>query len=1430
MNAPERVLARDIRDLAGKLAEDGWDRLRVVRLLQIVSRVNDAWGSDAWLEASGRATALADMLTRFAQEMPRPQALAQALRAANSLADLLDAGRLGALVDRDSLPARPEDWRFVLLGEVPASAGDLAGTLQALGFTVAQADGFDAAVAGGADNLILVAAATWVAGHAQDLAAARTAAAGGPAPLLVALADSDDFLAQVRTRQAGAHLLLDLPLDLPRLFAELAGLAWLPRATYRVLVVDDDSAVLEAHARILRDAGFEVLAVDDPVAARDFLDEFAPEACVLDVEMPACRGTDLAAVLRRKKQFARLPVIYLSGFADIEHQLEARHAGGEDYLTKPVDPRLLLTAVLARARQFRLFEVTYRQRRQAWRHLDNLRNTLDAHALVSVADLDGTIVHANDKFCQVSGYSLRELIGQNHRIVKSGHHPAAFFAEMWGTLCEGRIWQGEVKNRRKDGSHYWVQNTIVPTLDEHGLPFQYIAVRTDITEHKRILAGRERQARLLGLLNQALHEFITSQDIEASSSLLLEGLLQLTDSAYGILGEVRQDPDGATYLHGHAIANATAGTTSHARDIRTHATGMELRRPDSLIGSVLAGNTVMVNDPAADALPGHPALQSFLGLPIRAGSNVLGVLTLANRPGGYDDATQDFLQTFTSTYAAILEAGRRRQFQQQAIGDLQQARDAVEQAERTRTEYLGGWSQGLHTALNAMVGHAQILLMSDGLDAAALDGVREIVRGGQQFTRLLGEMGEQVLLPQAPAPAPAPRPTEAAPQPRVDKVRHRILVAEDNQANQAVLRMQLDVLGYEPEVTGDGVAAMARWQAGAHALILADRHMPGMDGLELARAIRARERESGGHIPIIAITALQNPEDIAQCRTAGMDDALPKPIELDDLRRMLERWLQHTSPPEEVCRSIPVAAPAPAGVALDLAHLARIVGHADTHQARELVDLFTMTVRGDLPACHRHVAEHNGRALGLVMHKLKSSARMVGALRFAGLAEALESATKAGLMEGAGARLRDLEQALDDVETALARIEAFAVAAEPATVAQRNIHLPRQVLVVDDDPVARRQLSMLLTRLGVGQVLSVDDGAAALAELDGRSHIDLIISDLNMPGMDGVEFLRRLAGNAYRGDLILSSGVEERLLQTAADFARARNMRLRGTLKKPVTRDALEKLLTRPSEKPSAAAQVADAVSPEDILDGIRRDEFEVHFQPKVEAATLRAVGVEALARWTRAGKPVSPDEFITTAERHGLIGQLSEVLITKSLVGGAQLAAAGYPLAVSVNISANWLTEVHLPEFIMASILATGFRAENLILDITETGLMADMATALDVMSRLRLKGFKLSIDDFGTGYSSMEQLQRFPFGELKLDRGFVQGAAANPASRAILASMLEIALKLKLTTVAEGVETQADLDLVRGLGCDLVQGWLVARAMPLERLIDWLRAREGA
>ena len=1432
-----RLSAEDIHELTAKLASEGWDRMRGLRLLHTLKQADNLCTQMNWQEATGRIVELTALLEEFIREAPGHEKLKNTLRTANHLAELLKNGRMAVEIDLNSLPEHPETWKFVLAGGIEAGVEELAETLKSIGFLMEHAATVENVVeACRSGRVILLATVSWLGENVGQITELLPATTPPVAPMLVAFSDTDNFRIQVKVRQAGARLFLDYPIDTSRLITALAGLAWIPRVPYRVLVVDDSISMLNLNASILQAAGFKVLAIDDPVAARDLLEEFAPEACLLDVEMPACQGTDLAALLRRNKRYAHLPVIYLSAFSDIEHQLDARNAGGEDYLVKPVDPRLLVTSVMARVRQFRTFEGIYFQRRKTWRQLQNLKGALDAHALISVASSDGSILDVNSKFCNISGYSRDELLGHNHRIIKSGHHSQTVFEGMWTTIAAGRVWRGELQNRCKNGSIYWVQSTIVPILNEQGLPEQYVSIRTDITEQKAVQAEREQQVRLLKLLQHALQQFIANQDIMACSRLLLDAMLLLTESAYGFIGEVLHDQNGKPYLKSHAISDISRDDNSQRLHDQTQAAGMEFRGLDNLFGTVLStGKTIIANDvandPSSGELPeGHPPLNALLGVPIYHGGVMTGMAGLANRPGGYDVKTVASLDNVTTIYAGMLEAIRLRSYQQQVIGEIQQAREASLSSLRANSTILSCWETEMRTPLNGLLGQAQILQLNASLDEDAQAQVCEILKNGRDFTQLIENLIDRLdtKRPGDPFPSCAMPPMKKYLQQNGRKL---ILVAEDNPANQAVLNMQLDLLGYEADIATDGAVALAKWKLGGHDLILTDLNMPGMNGMELARAIRATERESGAYVPVIAITALNHPEDIALCLHSGMDDALPKPIELDKLQLMLERWLPQSSPVIRVVAEDVTTRAATAEATLDLHYLTRIVGNINIKQIRELIDLFTATVRADLPACRLHLSEKNGRALALIMHKLKSSARMVGALRFASHAEKLEHTAKAEQIENAKAMCSELENALHDIEEAANQLHLSSPAFNsPKTLSSTKVSLYRHILIVDDDAVARRQLSMLLSVLGVNEVESIDNAEQALLLIAQQDDIDLVISDLNMPGVDGIEFLRRLADSGYQQSIILVSGVEELLLQTAAEVVRAKGMNLRGTLRKPVMRDELLALLTQHFEpkKPTQPPRSIITVSPEEILAGIHNNEFEVHFQPKVDAATLRVVGVESLARWQHNGKSIPPDVFIITAEQHDLIGPLSEVLVTKALVGGARLAEAGFHLSVAVNLSANWLSDIHLPEFIVASIEATGFKAENLILEITETGIMADIVTAMDVMTRLRLKGFKLSIDDFGTGYSSLEQLQRIPFSELKLDRSFVQGAVEKSSARAILASTIEMARKLKLSTVAEGVETQADLDLVRGLGCDLVQGWFIAKAMPVAQLIEWLHAKQ--
>ena len=693
------------------------------------------------------------------------------------------------------------------------------------------------------------------------------------------------------------------------------------------------------------------------------------------------------------------------------------------------------------------------------------------------------------------------------------------------------------------------------------------------------------------------------------------------------------------------------------------------------------------------------------------------------------------------------------------------------------------------------------------------------------------------------APASARKPGSAVGKtvkPLYPTTRPRVLVAEDYAPNQAVLKLQLVSLGCEVDVVNDGAAALARWSGAAYDLILSDLDMPLMDGLELARTVRLRERSRGGHVPIIALSAAVLGPERAQCIEAGMDDMLTKPISIEGLAAMLERWLGAGSPdatvqpaPDAADTSISAALIGPAAPTLDLDHLYRVLGRISTRQARALLATFLEAAQAGLT----DLAEgtRNPAALMREMHRQQSSARTVGALRYAELASAIEQQARTDGVVDIAHGVRRLEKALAQVKQEAARLETSEPTSQPVPLHTDTLAAPvcSSVLVVDDDPVVLMQMKQMLAGIGVSEVLSARNGVEAILLMNRRGKPpEVVVCDLNMPEMDGVEMIRRFGQSGFRGGLILMSGADEQLLTTVGKLAELQGLAVLGQIHKPATPDAMRDLLRLASSVPISRQpiQSGSVLTPDAIRAGIAAREFSVWLQPKVNAQTLEPVGVETLARWRQTdGSYVPPDLFITVAERAGIIGELSGVLLGQALQQGARLHAAGFQLKVSINLSALWLDDLNLPDLMLRSVLAVHLTPADIILEVTETGVTKDVAIALDVLTRLRLKGFGLSIDDFGIGYSSFEQLGRIPFTEMKLDRSFVNRGTQDSAARAILESSMAMAQKLELTTVAEGVETEAELELMRDLGCDNVQGYLIARPMPADELIRWLGTRQA-
>ncbi len=382
-----------------------------------------------------------------------------------------------------------------------------------------------------------------------------------------------------------------------------------------------------------------------------------------------------------------------------------------------------------------------------------------------------------------------------------------------------------------------------------------------------------------------------------------------------------------------------------------------------------------------------------------------------------------------------------------------------------------------------------------------------------------------------------------------------------------------------------------------------------------------------------------------------------------------------------------------------------------------------------------------------------------------------------------------------------------------------------RVIVVEDD-VSQRQLAVrYLTRLGVNTVVEAGDGAEALEKIrSAASPFDIAICDLSMPGMDGVQFIRHMASDHLVHSLILLSGMASPLIATVETMARSHGLTVLGAIEKPVTEQKLDNYLVK--YRPGGRARHAPLpqVSHDEIEDGMAAGQFVAYYQPKVDFNTLKVCGFEALARWNHPALGLTgPGAFISAAEQSGAIHALTEYMLDLAFNQVRTWSGAGLETGVAVNLSVAYLGDTGAAGAIAALAQRSGVPPQQITLEVTESLFAANLAAVLENVARLRMMGFHISLDDFGTGFASVQQLMRVPFTELKIDQSFINGAATRPSLRTILESCLHLAGKLKLQSVAEGIERDEEWQLLKSLGCNIAQGYLIARPMPAEVVPEW-------
>ena len=383
-----------------------------------------------------------------------------------------------------------------------------------------------------------------------------------------------------------------------------------------------------------------------------------------------------------------------------------------------------------------------------------------------------------------------------------------------------------------------------------------------------------------------------------------------------------------------------------------------------------------------------------------------------------------------------------------------------------------------------------------------------------------------------------------------------------------------------------------------------------------------------------------------------------------------------------------------------------------------------------------------------------------------------------------------------------------------------------KVLVIDDQSHVRNWVRTVLKNAGVTNVTEASNGGEAMAAVtQPGAWFDLVLCDLRMPERDGIETIRAFAALGLESAFAIMSVEEERVIETAGMLAEVQGLRVLGTVAKPLTAEKLDALFAKMRDVTPPRAVDAKMAPEADLTNAFLRQELQLVYQPKIWMRTGKFAGVESLVRWKHPALGLfQPNLFVPLMEgSDDLSASLTDFSLRESIACVGRWREAGRELRIAVNVSARAFDRLDLPERANAMCLEHKVEPEWITLELTETYIARDPVRLIDVATRLRLKGFSLSIDDFGTGQSGLSKLQKLPFNELKIDRQFVNGCSQSTTQRSVVEASLALARSLKMTSVAEGVQHRPDWDLLMQLGCDVMQGYFIARPMSEEGLEAW-------
>ncbi len=705
------------------------------------------------------------------------------------------------------------------------------------------------------------------------------------APVII-ISARQDIEARLAAARAGAVRYFTKPLDFGRLIETLDGLtARVPKRPFRILYIEDEQQQLDYYTSVMEEAGMVVKPLSDPLQGLQAVIEFKPDLVLLDVYMPACSGLELAQVIRQGDSYAQTPIVFLSTELNLDHQLAAMNLGGDDFLTKPLDPDRLVMSVTVRAKRARWMNRLNRDLKAALRESEYRRVALDQHAIVSIMDTEGTITFVNNKFCSTSGYLREELIGQNMRMIQSSHHSADFYKELWHTISQGVIWRNEMCKRRKDGELLWLDTTIVPFLEEDGRPSKYVSLSTDITDLK-LAQQALMQAKIEAEdANHAKSQFLSSMSHELRTPMnAIMGFSQLLqmDASAALSPEQLDSVQEIHRAGGHLLdlinevldlSKIEAGRI----DLSVESVNINLVLMEciSLIVPLAEKRKIVI----AFELNGNPVSMDHFGeIDLQVLADVTRVkqvlLNLLSNAIKYNSEQGRLTIAFNTAnkrllHIAITDTGNGLTEEQQGKLFTAFNRLGAEQTEIEGTgiglvitkkiiELMGG-----DIGIESKPGHGSTFWIELNTSAQTIEQNSEESRHADAAANVTHDNNNQ----------------------------YSVLYVEDNPAN---LRMVTQLLkrrsnirmwsAHEP-LLGLELALEHRPN-----LILLDINLHGMDGYEVLK--RLRQQKETCQIPVLALSANAMASDVEKGLAAGFEAYLTKPVDVHELLLAVDNFIK----------------------------------------------------------------------------------------------------------------------------------------------------------------------------------------------------------------------------------------------------------------------------------------------------------------------------------------------------------------------------------------------------------------------------------------------------------------------------------------------------------------------------------------------------------